>query len=581
MRVIHFAISIALLLMVVSVSLAEDVSISSSVDRSTVSVGDVIDYTIYVQSVQSTSVPKLPKLDGFQSQYVRSTTKRIAANGRSMIYVEHQYYLKATKVGRFTIPAMGIRYADKLHQTSPIHIQVKPKSGSAQSDTMTAEDMKKYIRLSVITRKDTAYINEGIPLLIRLYVRSGIQVENLSRRPRFLSTGFSMIPFGNPVQRQTTINGILFTTVDFSTTVYPVKSGKLTLGPAELDCRVLARPSSTSYRRRRYEITRKSEPLIITVKPLPTAGQPGNFSGVVGQFKLDVEAKPLELKAGEPITLTMTVRGDGNIDAAKIPEISDLTYFKVYNPQIDVKQKGNAGIKTFEQVLIPTSADAKVIPEIRFSYFDPEKEQYETETKGPIRIQVIPSDEEETLQALRTAEKLGRGIAYIKDEMGVTTNGDGRLYKNKGFLLLHLLPLAGFIGALTYQRRRERFATDRPYARQYHAPRKAKKGLAQAQELITSGQPQEFCSTIFKTMQEYLGDRFNLPSAGITIEIVNSMRGQGFTEEILENLTAFFHTCDRTRFTGSEVDKNEMTQILGLAKENIRLLETIGTSEKS
>lgn len=276
----------------------------------------------------------------------------------------------------------------------------------------------------------------------------------------------------------------------------------------------------------------------------------------------------------------MTVKGQGNIDMANIPEIPGLDQFKVYDPQIDVKKGGNTGEKTFEQVLIPTSDSVKAIPKIQFSYFDPEQESYITKTGGGTPIQVAPSDEAEPLQILEITEGkavkrevLGKDIVYIKDEIGPVKRGDGHLYKNAGFLILQFLPLIGFAGILVYQKRRERFATDRTYARQYHAPRKAKKGLDLAQSLISSGKPQEFCSAIFKTVQEYLGDRFDLPVAGITIEVVESLRSRGISEEILEKLTNFFHSCDMIRFAGSDMSENDMNANLEIAREIISLLE--------
>jgi hypothetical protein len=394
-----------------------------------------------------------------------------------------------------------------------------------------------------------------------------------------------------------TIGGVRFHVIDFLTTMYPITSGELALGPAELKCSLIVTrsrrgsrsrnpffddPFSDSFfnQRERRPLTIRSEPYTITVKPLPTAGRPESFTGAVGQYALDVVAKPISLKVGEPITLTMTVKGRGNLDMVKIPRITDLNQFKAYEPQISVKREGNAGEKTFEQVLIPKSASVKVVPEIQFSYFDPAVGQYRTQAKGPIPIQVAPSDEAEPLQILEIAEGravkrevLGRDIVYIKDEPGLIKRGDGNLYKNKGFLLLQLLPLVGFAGTLVYQRRRDRLATDKTYARQYHAPKKARKRLVQARKLIASGQPQEFCSTIFKTIQEYLGDRFDLPSAGITIEIVDSLRSQGIPEEILERLTTFFEGCDRMRFAQSDMSEQDMSEILDLATETIRLLE--------
>lgn len=577
-KLAHFFISVILLLTLVSASSAQDVSISASVDKKTVALGDLIVFTIHVQGSQAIAAPNLPNIDGFEGLYLGPNTQVSVVNGQSFVSIDHRYRLRAVKNGRFIIPTIAIRYGDKLYRTEPIEVQVTAGSSASESKAMTSEDLKKYIRLDILTKKETAYINEGIPLVIRLYIRSGIEVQNIARRPVFPSAGFSVIPLGNPVQRQTVINGIRFVAVDFSTTVYPITTGELTLGPADMDCRVVTRPSR-GRRGARYVLNVKSEPHTITVKPLPTAGQPKNFSGVVGKYALSVVAKPTSLKAGEPITLTMTVRGSGNIDSVGIPTITDLAQFRAYDPQVNLSKRGNTGAKTFEQVLIPISAHVEAIPEIQFSYFDPDLEQYVTQSKGPIPIQVMPSDEEKPLRILEISEGkavkrevLGRDIVYIKDEIDAVTTNNSRLYKNKGFLLLQLLPLAGVAGVFVYQRRRERFATDRTYARQYHAPRKAKKGLAQAQELIESGKTQEFCSAIFKTMQEYLGGRFNLPSAGITVEIVDSLRDQGFAEEMLEKLTDFFQSCDRIRFARSEIGEHEMTEILVLAKEIIELL---------
>ena len=592
MKPIYFAISAVLSLILVCISLAEDMSVSASVDRKTVSVGDVITLTIHVQGSHSVDAPDLPDMDAFRGRYLGPSTQISVVNSRSSVSVAHRYSLVALKTGRFTIPSIGVKYKGKIYRTDPIEVQVASGSGAQRGEAMTPEDLKKHIYLTVSTERKTAYLNEEIHLLLRLHVRSGLDVREI-RYPTFPSAGFSVLPSDKkPMQYRMTIGGVRFHVIDFLTTMYPISSGELALGPAELNCSLVVPRSRSRSRsrdplfdsffdqRERHPLTIRSDPYTITVKPLPTAGRPESFTGAVGQYDLDVVAKPTSLEVGEPITLTMTIKGRGNLDMVKIPEIADLNQFKVYDPQISVKKEGNTGEKTFERVLIPRSVSVKAIPEIQFSYFDPEAGQYRTQTKGPIPIQVAPSDEAEPLQILEIAEGkatkrevLGRDIVYIKDEPGSVKRGDGNLYKNKGFLLLQLLPIVGFAAVSVYQRRRDRFATDRRYARQYHAPKKAKKGLAQARKLIASGQSQEFCSAIFRTMQEYLGDRFDLPSAGITIDIVDNLRSHGISEEILEKLTAFFEACDRIRFAQSMTSESDMSAILDLAMETIKFLE--------
>ena len=597
MKLIRFAILAVLSLVLVYTSLAEDISVSASIDKRIASVGDVVILTIFVQGSQAVSNPALPGIDGFQTGYLGPIRRTSIINSRSSVSIAHRYTLLAERTGQFTIPSVEVKYKGKTYRTNPVSIRVisgpqkssgsQQSSGFQQSKVTKQEDLKKYVYFSVSMDNETAYINEGIPLLLRLHVRSGIDVK-LNQYPKFASTGFSVLPFEQPMERRANIEGFLFRIIDFSTTVYPVRSGELSLGPAELTCNLLVkRESRTSFftQQMKYPLTVVSEPYKITVKPLPSTGQPESFSGAVGQYDLNVEVKPTKLKVGEPITLTMIVQGRGNIDIVNMPKLIDLTQFKAYDPQISVSKKDNSGRKTFEQVLIPTSDSIKAIPEIQFSYFDPKAEQYKTHTRGPIPIQVEPSDDAEPLQILEIAEGkavkrgiLGRDIVSIKDDAGSIKSSDGYLYTNKGFLVLQLIPLLGFAAVLIYQKRRDRFATDRTYARQYHAPRKAKKGLAQAQELMASDQPQEFCSAIFKTVQEYLGNRFDLPSVGITIEVVDNLRSRGIPEEILEKLSSFFYACDRLRFAQSDMSENEMKVIMDLATESIERLEDTKTS---
>jgi hypothetical protein len=587
----HFAVSFILLLTFAYISLAEDISVSASVDNNEVTLGEAITLTVQVQGTRAAGAPALPKIEGIQGRYIGPSTRISVIQGQSSVSVDYSYSLLGLKTGEFTIPSLEVKYRNQTYRTDPIKIKVVPGDSQDSKPTTTAEQIKRYVQLAVSTKRKTAYLNEGIPLLIQLFIRSGVDIRNI-RYPTFPSAGFSVLPFEKPTQRDTIIQGVRFRAINFRATVYPVTCGELALGPAELNCDLMvtrsqsrSTPSDPFFddflnRRARYSITVKSDPYTIEVKPLPELGRPESFSGAVGQYSLKVSAKPTALKVGEPITLTMIVKGQGNIDAVTIPRIADLSQFKVYDPQISVQKQGNAGEKTFEQVLIPRSDSVKAIPEIWFSYFDPEAGRYVSRTKSAIPIQVAPSDEAEPLQILEIAEGkavkrevLGKDIVYIKDEIGSVKHGDGGLYKSKGFLTLQLIPLLGFAGVLVYQRRRDRFTTDRQFARQYHAPRKAKKGLAQAERLIESGQPQEFCSTIFKTMQEYLGNRFDLSFAGITIEIVKDLRVRGVSEEILEKLTAFFQACDRIRFARSDMDENEMSAILQLANESIKLME--------
>ena len=202
MKPLYFAIPIALsLILVCALFAAEDISVSASVDKKVVPLGNVITLTIRIRGSQSVIAPSLPAIDGFQSQYMGHSTQLSIVNNRSLVSLAHSYSLLALKTGRFTIPSIEVKYENRTYRTDPIGVEVVSGTGKQQSKTMTSEDLKKYIQLAIRTRKTTAYLNEGISLLIRLYIRSGVDVRSI-RYPIFPSSGFSVLPFHQPIQRQ-------------------------------------------------------------------------------------------------------------------------------------------------------------------------------------------------------------------------------------------------------------------------------------------------------------------------------------------------------------------------------------------
>jgi hypothetical protein len=127
------------------------------------------------------------------------------------------------------------------------------------------------------------------------------------------------------------------------------------------------------------------EKAVIQIKSLPETGKPAGFSGAVGRFGFQVSALPLEVHPGDPVTLTMTVSGDGNFDRVMAPSLPANELFRLYGEPVR-KQEDRA--VRFEQVISPRTADVLEIPAIAFTFFDTQSRQYRTVTSAPIPITV-------------------------------------------------------------------------------------------------------------------------------------------------------------------------------------------------
>lgn len=576
-------------------AIAEQIAVSASVDRKIVPVGGRIQLTVEVDGVQSINAPELPDMEGFQSRYQGPNSQISIVNGQISALIKHRYGLTALKVGKYTINSIEVTYKGKSYRTEPITVEVikrgaaERKKGDPQGD-----ELKDHIYLTLTAAKERVYLNEAFPITIKLYHRQ-IEVREIEY-PTFIASAFSVREFTEPSRTEEVIDGVRFYCLNFETVVYPVSTGQLTFGPAQLKCNLVLKEQSRRRnsiyddeiffnhspfdnffgRAEKRPIVLKSEPLKITVRAHPPDGKPRDFSGAVGQYTLQVEAKPRGVKVGEPITLTIHVTGRGNIETVSLPRIFGLDRFKTYDPQIKTDDHG----KSFEQVLIPEDASIEAIPEIRFSYFDPEHEKYHTIKKGEIPIHVTAIAGEERLKIVDlpsaektvTREKLGRDILYIKDSMKGLQRGNTYLYQNSLFLFAQTLPLIAFVGVLIYQKRKDKLTGDISYARQRQAPRKAKKGLEAAKKLAGAGQTGAFCDVIFKTMQEYIGDQFALPSAGITSEVVAALQKHGVKEDVQDKLRDFFESCDSVRYASEEISQEQMQRLLTLTEESMKLL---------
>jgi len=327
-----------------------------------------------------------------------------------------------------------------------------------------------------------------------------------------------------------------------------------------------------------YPLELKSTELPITVLPLPQEGKPEGFDGALGNFQLNVEATPLEVKAGDPITLKMTIKGEGNFDSVKAPLLQSKDGFKVYDPQV----KQNENEKIFEQVLIPESEKVTYIPQINFSFFNTRTGQYQVLTHEPIPITVGKAEEsQQKLIELPQAqikpmqeEELGRDIIYLKNSPGKLRKIGYYLYQSFSFWLFQILSFIIFIGAVLFNLKQQKLKSDTRYARRLRAPAKAKRGIQESDKLLREGKTQEFFDAVFKTIREYLADRFHLPSGGITAFTIEELaKEKGVAQEILDKIRKVFADCDMARYAPGQFGQQELQDVFQALKEVIDYLE--------
>ena len=528
-----------------------DVSVSASVDQSHINFGESVTLTIAVNGTHSVPAPNIPKVDGLSFAGPSVSQNFSMVNGQINQSVSLVYQVTPGRTGEFTIPALSLSSGGKTYPTEPIKLTVgKPGVQPELQQSLFAR-----VRLN----SQQLYIGQTAPLDVIVFARTSLPVRNIS--------GFSAeadglgYKYNNNVKTgNQVINGEAFNIYLIEGAISPTRGGSLNFGPGVIKVQLAVQSRSRSMidemlgRTEVREIAVPVEAVPLDVLPLPAEGKPADFAGAIGQWNLEVEAKPTEVAVGDPITLTVKLTGAGNIDTVPPVQMKNPDNFKAYDPTAKTTKNdlNTTGERIFQQVLVPKDITATQLPPVQLSYFDPLAKAYRSVTRGSIPIKVTAGTGNHVaivsgaLRA-RSNERLGQDIVYLKGAPGPAPAPV--FFGTPFFWLLNLGPVCGLAGALVWKRRRDRLTGDIAYARRSRAARLARKTLSAA---TTS-------EAVQRGLQEYLGNRLNIPASGITASVVEERQLPG-------QVRVIFEACDAARFAGAALDvaalKQQVEQVI-------------------
>src|SRR6185503_4694319 len=115
-----------------------------------------------------------------------------------------------------------------------------------------------------------------------------------------------------------------------------------------------------------------TEPTNVIVKRVPAEGELPGFTGAIGSFQLEPpRATPESVRAGDPLTLKVTMRGEGNFGRFLPPRTQTSGDWQVFPPTSEVPPANpmvKQGAVSFTYTMIPQSDRAQGTPPVPFSY---------------------------------------------------------------------------------------------------------------------------------------------------------------------------------------------------------------------
>ncbi len=545
---------------------AQTLSATATLDTSSITTGEAVQLNITVEGSTLATEPVLEIIDGLEINSLGRNSSVNIINGKYNATINYGYEIIGLKPGSYTLGPFEIKIKNERITANAVTLQVSGAVNQQKTKTYVPNDSsplgdKLFMEMEV--GKTRLYLGEKIPLKIRVYF-SEITIDDWNY-PIINQPEFVIDQMNDPNQRKVIINDRSYQMVEFSTNLTPVKSGELTLGPAQLNISVLLKQQTansffSSFKK--YPIELKSNQLNINALPLPS-GKPANFSGGIGRFQIQVTGQPNEVLQGEPITLRLTVTGNGNLQTLSAPQLSNVQGLKVYDAQKKNPAKGETGQIHFEQVVIPIEPEVKKIGPFQLSYFDPYQGRYRQAVAEAIPVKVKPNPNFKAVLfsgSEASAENYGKDLVFIKERLGSLERRDQQLIYQKWFWWLQLIPLLGLVFTMGYRKYRRMLHSDSPRSRTARANSRAVKQMARVKSELTV-KPDHSLEALHSIIREYLGEKYQLTIAGMTGSVVEQITGYGIDVETLRAIKEFFDQYDYYRFTGSKIGVSDAEQL--------------------
>ena len=604
MRKVFSIIIFVFILNVISTAYAKEVKVVISVDKNKVEIGSHIRLTVGVEGAFDTDIPKLSMPESFSLMFGPSvSTQTTIINNVVKVFRGFMYGFSPREKGRFEIGPVTLDYKGRTYTSNSISIEVVARTPfesiiDEKSDTSGQRvDINKMVFVELKTDKQEAYIYEEIIQSFKLYFQKGLPIDDLDYVAAS-TKNFLAEKLGEERRYEEVRDGILYNVIELRTALFPLVSGIIKIPSASFKCNIIIRQQRNRGSLfdefmggggRRYPVERSTEPVKMTIKPLPVVGKPEGFTGAVGKYTMDVLAKPTKLKVGDPITLTINIRGEGNIQTIGEPLLAPegMKDFKAYNfeAKVTITGRGNGikGEKLFNKVIEPQSEDSGVIPGISFSYFDPELEKYKTITHAPIPIEVEHSEIEIPIHLSVEGAGMTKGQVKIltKDILPIMSdlysfeNQRSAIYKSPFILaIVFIIPILIVVACIYAQRQMELLHSDVGYARKKRAMAHAQQHLSNARELLQLDNSSEFYAALAKTILKHIADKLNVTPAAVTSDnIYDILEKRGVSDDVIKELRQCLESCDYGRFSSGHLSKAQMESTLDTTEQVIMHLE--------
>ncbi len=563
-------------LLLVAVSFGTTVKVS--VDRDKITEGDSITLTVSVEGGSEAPATEISVLDNdfrIVSGPNQSTSMQWI-NGQLSSSSSLSWTLLPRRKGAITIPSLNISVAGKKYRSNPINITVYENNAGTNFNSSKAKIPASKYFIEAQIDNDNPYRGEQVTVSYVLYTSVELTGFDVQDMPSF--QGFWKDEIYSPRNLQlhdVRRNGKRYRAATVKKlALFPTRSGEVTIEPMTAVVSVQVRDNNYnwSFFSRSKSYTIASNSIDLKVRPLPV--NQGAKSASVGNWSIKSRISSTDIKQDDAVTLTISIKGTGNLQSVDIDDIRFPAELEVFDPDIKVNQntKGDkiSGSKVIEYVLIPRESGNITIQPVTITYFDVKKEKWVTHKTRPITLKVAPSDRVFTSTSGLTKEEvkmMGKDIRFA-DRSQVKWRRPGASYISRTTVALTGTSLFLFLlpGILSYRQNRRDVT-----ARGRTARKALKKALAILPEKPLGAE--ETYYAIARALNHYLDAKTGEKIQRSTSDMLKVLTDAGIPEATLGPVSEILARGDAVRF--APVSKADVSDDLSLVSELLKEVDNV------
>lgn len=479
-------------------------------------------------------------------------------------------FLSPRRTGKFTIPGAVAVVDGKKISSAPVKVVVE-KGGPSNTATVgedeidmesaaelqPGEDVTEEIHRNFFLRtelnKKECYVGEPVMAVYKAYSRLSTTAQ-VTKRPSL--NGFSVIEmvdgYDNKQEVEVYKGKAYYVNIIRKVQLIPLQEGSVTLDPAEVEGMVHFRkkdPQTGGWVAADYPVSVKSDPVELSVKPVPTENQPHHYTGAVGKFEIAVKAPTTPIRQGDLVKIQVVVAGTGNLNLLTAPVVQWPRGVDTADPS--VRENVNkyiyplTGSKEFEYSFAAPDTGFCTIPAVEFVYYDPYLKQYQTASSQPVTMQILPGASKAELQ--QRNEDLERA-----NERGIP--------KHLYFFAAIVLAIASWIFYQSWQLRRSRRPAKPPVEEKPvvvpDKPVTPEERLTLAREALQQNDKRLFCQEIQQVLWKVVSEKCQVPPSAMNKRhIAGALAARGVPAETVQHLVKLLNECEWALYTpGEQVD---------------------------